>query len=296
MKALRGILPTALCLAALAAVAAPETSPRPVARGDAPPDTAMAQPGPGSDEDDLIEALQTEAGTIALAEAIAVARLRPHLRPPSEQALEEAALPEGISFASLPASIRPGLRPESIVEEAMARRRMVREGAVCGDLEIQGEEVGDVVGRIGACGIEDAVRLQSVSGLGFSQKPLMNCRTAKALKTWVNKGVKPAFGRKDKVVGLRVAAHYACRTRNNQPGGRISEHGKGNAIDISGFILESGKEISVLNDYTGKGPMRQARRAACGPFGTVLGPGSDRFHRDHFHLDTAPYRRGPYCK
>ena len=55
MKALRGILPTALCLAALAAVAAPETSPRPVARGDAPPDTAMAQPGPGSDEEDLMK-------------------------------------------------------------------------------------------------------------------------------------------------------------------------------------------------------------------------------------------------
>jgi len=37
-------------------------------------------------------------------------------------------------------------------------------------------------------------------------------------------------------------------------------------------------------------------RAACGPFGTVLGPESNRFHRDHFHFDTARYRSGSYCR
>jgi hypothetical protein len=37
------------------------------------------------------------------------------------------------------------------------------------------------------------------------------------------------------------------------------------------------------------------RKAACGPFNTVLGPGSDPFHGDHFHLDTAR-GRGPYCR
>jgi len=37
-------------------------------------------------------------------------------------------------------------------------------------------------------------------------------------------------------------------------------------------------------------------RAACGPFGTVLGPNADRFHQDHFHFDTARHRSGPYCR
>ena len=101
------------------------------------------------------------------------------------------------------------------------------------------------------------------------------------------------------VAGLRVAAHYACRTRNNRPGGKISEHGKGRAIDISGVMLRDGSEISVLRDWGGgaKGrALRQMHRTACGPFGTVLGPGSDGYHRDHLHFDTARHRSGSYCR
>ena len=34
------------------------------------------------------------------------------------------------------------------------------------------------------------------------------------------------------------------------------------------------------------------RKAACGPFKTVLGPGSNADHATHFHLDLAPRRHG----
>jgi hypothetical protein len=98
---------------------------------------------------------------------------------------------------------------------------------------------------------------------------------------------------------LRVAAHYACRTRNNQKGARISEHGKGRAIDISAFKLADGTEVSVLKHWNTQrfsSAMRQMHKGACGPFGTVLGPNADRFHQDHFHFDTARYRSGSYCK
>jgi hypothetical protein len=27
-----------------------------------------------------------------------------------------------------------------------------------------------------------------------------------------------------------------------------------------------------------------------------LGPDADRYHQDHFHLDTASHRSGPYCR
>jgi hypothetical protein len=37
-------------------------------------------------------------------------------------------------------------------------------------------------------------------------------------------------------------------------------------------------------------------RAACGTFGTTLGPGSDGMHEDHFHYDTARHRNGAYCR
>ncbi len=92
---------------------------------------------------------------------------------------------------------------------------------------------------------------------------------------------------------------YACRTRNSQPGARISEHAKGRAIDIAAFKLHDGNELSVQDDW-GKGRrgrvLRRLHESACGPFGTVLGPKSDRHHQDHFHFDTASYRSGAYCR
>lgn len=173
-------------------------------------------------------------------------------------------------------------------------------GGICGDSSLQGEVVGDVPGRISGCGIPNAVRLTSIDGVALSQPALMTCSTAQALKTWINVGARPAVKRQGGgVTGLRVAAHYACRTRNNQPGAKISEHGRGKAIDISAILLADGSEMSVLNDW-GNGKkgraLRQMHGAACGPFGTVLGPEADRFHRDHFHFDTAKHGNGSYCR
>lgn len=271
---------------------APDTSMRPFARGTAEPVLAASPLRPKA------RPIQAEASVIDAGElALAIAQLRPQSRPVSEQAVAEARMtPGALSFASPDHSIRPGLRPESVEQKAFAKRRARRQGAICGNLDIKGEEVGLVPGRISACGIEDAVRVRAVSGVALSQQSLMNCRTAEALNKWVSKGVKPAFGRRNPVVSLRVAAHYACRTRNNLPGARISEHGKGNAIDISGFVLENGEVQTVLNDYKRRNALGKSLRAACGTFGTVLGPNSDRFHRDHFHLDTARHRGGPYCR
>lgn len=171
---------------------------------------------------------------------------------------------------------------------------------LCGDPALQGEVVGHVQGRISGCGLDDAIRLQSVAGVPLSQAATINCATAKALKTWVQDGAQPAVGRMGGgISGLRVVAHYACRTRNNQPGAKISEHGRGRAVDIAAVQLADGSEISVLDDWGGgkKGrALRKMHKAACGPFGTVLGPNSDRHHKDHFHFDTASYRSGSYCK
>ena len=212
--------------------------------------------------------------------------------PALEQIVAVAALP---SFASL----RPILRPRRIEQKAMARRDARRKGQVCGDPDLQGDVVGYVPGRLSACGIDEAVRVRSVSGVALSQSALMDCNTAKALKTWTERGAKPALrGTGGGLAGYRVAAHYACRTRNNQRGARISEHGKGRAIDISGFALKDGTQLTVLNDWNSRHrqALRSMHQAACGPFGTVLGPNSDRFHRDHFHFDTARYRSGPFCR
>ncbi len=172
-----------------------------------------------------------------------------------------------------------------------------KKGSVCGDPSIRGETLAPITSRVRGCGIKEPVRITSVDGVALSQPAVINCDTARALKTWVRKGLKPAFGRKD-VVGLRIAASYACRPRNNIRGAKISEHGRGNAIDIAAIILADGKDIVVAEDWrrsAGK-PMRKAHKAACGPFSTTLGPESDRHHRDHLHFDIARQRGGAYCR
>ncbi|PIE12263.1 MAG: hypothetical protein CSA70_10245 [Rhodobacterales bacterium] len=197
-------------------------------------------------------------------------------------------------------SLRPNRRTEKVRLFGSRKKRQLEAGKVCGDSALQGEPVGQVTGRLAGCGLSDAVRVRSVDGVVLSQPSVMDCATAKALKTWINNGVRPAVKRQGGgVSGLRVAAHYSCRTRNNKAGAKISEHGRGRAIDISAIQLKDGSDISVLRDW-GRGrkgkALRKMHAAACGPFGTVLGPQADRYHQDHFHFDTARYRSGSYCR
>ena len=91
-----------------------------------------------------------------------------------------------------------------------------------------------------------------------------------------------------------MAAHYICRSRNNIKGGKISEHGKGRAIDISAFILSSGKVLTVEGNYNRL--LRGIYKAACPYFRTTLGPGSDGYHENHFHFDTSARDGGSYCR
>ncbi|EAQ04314.1 hypothetical protein OB2597_09229 [Pseudooceanicola batsensis HTCC2597] len=197
------------------------------------------------------------------------------------------------------AVLRPRQRSPQIEEQARRKQAARRRGSVCGDVAIQGVSVGPVGGP-GACGIDQAVRISSVSGVGLSTHAVMDCTTAKTLNTWVERGMKPAVRQRGGgVTQIRVVAHYACRTRNNQAGARLSEHAKGRAVDIAGFTLRDGSRISVLDGWNTRRDgaiLRRMHKAACGPFGTVLGPDANRFHRDHFHFDTARYRSGSYCR
>jgi hypothetical protein len=81
---------------------------------------------------------------------------------------------------------------------------------------------------------------------------------------------------------------------NGQPGARISEHAFGNALDIASFTLADGRKITVKTGWRGspeeQGFLRDVQGAACEQFNTVLAPGSNRFHYDHFHFDLM--RRG----
>ena len=170
---------------------------------------------------------------------------------------------------------------------------------VCGVPGLVSERMTAVKGR-GNCGIAKPVLVTGVAGVALSEPSIMTCGTAKALDAWVRNGVKPAVGeRGGGIATLTVVGHYSCRTRNNKKGARLSEHARGHAIDVSRFIMRDGSYFTVLNGWRKKEDgalLREIHEAACGPFGTVLGPNADRYHQDHFHFDIADRRSGPICR
>ena len=159
----------------------------------------------------------------------------------------------------------------------------------------------DPVEGPGNCGVADPIVVTRVAGVDLSRPAILTCDAARGLDRWLRDGAIPAAGsRGGGLAEIQVAAHYACRTRNSQRGARLSEHARGRAIDVSSFVFRDGSRVGVLSDWNGRPAdrrlLREMHRTACGPFGTVLGPDSDRFHRDHFHFDVADYRSGPYCR
>lgn len=253
---------------------APETSLRPVARpatadpGRQPPAEAAAPLSEGTPPAQPARAADPTGAT----SRAGMVPPRPVARPPARPPAREAAGRSGVAATG---------------------------GGLCGRATLQGEVIGAVPGP-GGCGIDGAVRVTGVSGITLSQAVTLDCPSAQALDTWVRDGLKPAVGTTGGgVASLRIMASYACRTRNNQRGARLSEHALGRAVDIGGYRLANGEEVSVLSDW-GRGAhgqaLRRMHRAACGPFGTVLGPEANRFHRDHFHFDTARHRGGAFCR
>ena len=289
-----------LILAGVAQANAPDRSLRPVAREDVfPPALPSSAPErslrPKLRPAYLVTSAQSRANA-ASAIAAAEASGRPVARP-----APKAKTPAPARDQETVAKPAAKSKPEPTTKPSRKKGTSGRVGKVCKDRKLQGTVVGEVPGMLKGCGIrKGAIRLYSVSGVVLSQPAVMECDTAQALKKWVEGGMDNAVGRYGRgVVELKVAAGYACRTRNSRPGAKISEHGKGRAIDISGFELKNGDTISVLNDW-GKGKkgriLKKMHQKACGPFGTVLGPNADRYHKDHFHFDISKHRGGPYCR
>ena len=75
------------------------------------------------------------------------------------------------------------------------------------------------------------------------------------------------------------------------------------AIDLGAFQIGGGRWLEVGGEHnaTDAAFLKTIRAAACGPFKTVLGPGSDPYHAEHLHLDLAARRtagpsHGLFCQ
>lgn len=153
------------------------------------------------------------------------------------------------------------------------------------------------------CQVPNAWQVLSLGSIQFNEPAVLNCGMAEPLYGWLEEVVQPTAQRSfgESVVSIDVAASYACRPRNNERGAKMSEHGFGNAIDITAFTLESGRKITVEKGWWGSYADRRflhtVHDRACGTFRTVLGPDSGRSHRDHLHLDLQNREsRQAYCR
>lgn len=154
----------------------------------------------------------------------------------------------------------------------------------------------------GDCGVLRPVRIEALSsGVTVAPPTQMLCRTALALDIWVSDGVVAAGSELldgAKLESLSQASTYVCRARASES--RISEHSRGSAIDISAFGFDGGRTVEVKAQAPSSADdkfLAKARRTACGPFRTVLGPGTDADHDTHFHLDIAARNNdSTYCR
>jgi len=170
------------------------------------------------------------------------------------------------------------------------------------------EPAREIDGR-GACGIEKPLRVnafqEGVVSVGGSEV-VLGCMMTYTMEKWIRQAVQPAaqqrFGMP--VTEILTMGTYACRSRNNRHGDKLSEHAFANAFDVAGFRLADGRTIRVKGDWWNGDPatqafLRQTLITACDYFTTVLGPGSNRLHEDHIHIDLAHHNAAGtarYCR
>jgi hypothetical protein len=145
------------------------------------------------------------------------------------------------------------------------------------------------------CGYRNAVRLDKTL-IPISRTVDVSCPMAAGLHLWMREVVQPAarLHLDAKVVRIVTFGTYACRSRNNQAGKRLSEHATANAMDVSGFMLDDGRTISVEKGWRGAADssafLRAVHKQSCTYFSVVIGPDGDKYHYNHLHMDMGKWK------
>jgi hypothetical protein len=138
------------------------------------------------------------------------------------------------------------------------------------------------------------------SKLGVSNLGPVTCEVGQVFAGWARYGADRA-ARQILGSGLRsieTFGSYSCR--NVAGTNRRSGHATGAAIDVSGFVLEDGRRITVKNAWFGGSAeerefLRVVQRSACKRFATVLGPDYNSAHHDHLHVEGV-IEGSSYCR
>lgn len=174
-------------------------------------------------------------------------------------------------------------------EEVACRRELKRLGVKYRDLPS--------IDDGGSCRVDYPVEVSGLSG-NIAMKPAatVNCSMAVAFARWTKNELGPAARWRylSGVKTIHQGSSYSCRRIRGS--GTPSEHSRGNALDVMRIELDNGRDIDVRKPgwfaFRQRGFLNTVRSDGCDYFTTVLGPGYDADHKDHFHFDIKARRNG----
>lgn len=240
---------------------------------------AVAHKHPMNTEIETVRALFASLALAVLLCAPAVADGIPLPRPRPLAEVEPHSYAEAAAGLALPAQITS--------DPSACRSRLDAIAVV--------EAVPRLIGP-GECGGADMVRLKAAvlrngKQVAIVPAPELRCEMAEAIASWLRDDVTPEFS-EPALTEVANFDSYECRGRNRVVGAKLSEHGKGNALDVRAFKLADGSMIEPTDARIAHELRDRLRLGACTRFTTVLGPGSDGYHESHIHLDLAERRDG----
>lgn len=167
-------------------------------------------------------------------------------------------------------------------------------GLKAAGFEIEPAEPPQVLNEL--CRIGTPVRLKAVpvatkpeTVVRLANQPVLACRFAGPFGHWIGDLVAPLVAgiKQSELKAVQTGPGFECRNRNRAVAGKLSAHAQGLAIDIAGFDLANGTTLRIKPEPDTAPDLALAalRKAACGWFTTILGPGSDEAHQDHLHVD-----------
>lgn len=141
----------------------------------------------------------------------------------------------------------------------------------------------------GGCSAFGTVKLLDM-GMPTTNLGAMTCPLAERLIHWTQEALQTAARAwlDAPISKVESFGTYSCRRIAGSQ--HLSEHGRSNAVDISGFVLANGRRITVLAGWNGpdenaRNFLRAVHAAACRRFNVVLGPDANADHLNHFHFD-----------
>ena len=147
-----------------------------------------------------------------------------------------------------------------------------------------------------SCRIAHPVKVSAIGSVEMKPAATLNCEMAATFAAWTRNEFVPSSRWRyfSGIKTIHQGSAYSCRkiarSRN------MSAHTQGNALDVMAITLNNGKKIDIkkqgLFAFRARGLLNTVRSDGCQYFSTVLGPGYNYDHRNHFHFDLMQRKRG----